>query len=64
MTLPNDFAYPDVIEDEHSEDRPLCWNPERRCPEDDLLIRHVYLFDLDGLLTAHEAAGFVAGKGI
>ena len=64
MTLPDDFAYPDPVEDEHCEDGPFCWNPACRCPEDDLFIRHVYLFYLDGLLTAHEAAGFVASKGI
>ena len=64
MTLPDDFAYPDVIEDEHSEDRPFWWNPACSCHEDNLLIRHVYLFYLDGLLTAHEATGFVASKGI
>jgi len=69
MPMLDAFDYPvpvdDVpIEDEHSGGKLFCWNPTCTCHEDDLLIHQVYLFFLDGLMTAHEAADFVAGKGI
>jgi hypothetical protein len=65
MTLPDDFVFPEPVEDVvHPPDKPFCYDPDCSCHEDDVLIYQVYLWYKDGLMTAHEASDFVAGKGI
>jgi|SRR5216684_635778 len=47
----------------HTDDSPLCWDPECPCKQDiDLLKEQVFEPFFDGLLTAPEAHRFMEGK--
>jgi len=64
MPFSDDYELPEPVYDEHTEEKPFCYNPACSCHEDDVLIYQVYLWYKDGLMTAHEAKDFVMGKGI
>ncbi len=50
--------------EEHTDEKPFCWNNGCDCHEDREAIAQVNQYVQDGLLTANEATDFVNGKTI
>ena len=65
MALPDDFEFPEPVDDPlHCPDKMFCFDPDCACHEDYLAIFQVSLYVLDGLMTPDEATEFVKGHGI
>ena len=64
MPIPADFEFLELVDVEHSAEKPFCWDQTCSCHEDDVLIFEVSLHVQDGLMTPDEATDFVKGKGI
>lgn len=59
----DNFAFVIPVDDlEHTLDKPYCWDSLCGCHGDETLFREVQQFVLEGVLTAHEAMLFIAGK--
>ncbi len=61
--IPDNFAYVILVDElEHTLDKPFCWDGSCGCHNDEILLREVQHFVLDGVMTPDEAVIFVAGK--